>query len=144
MRYCLHACRQKRADINIVLCALSKLTEIQKRAHAHARSNLYCQKITAKENWDYSLPFDNTGGRTLPLHCMLFSEDKHSDARIRCVSTSTFLCQWAGTASNPHHTSDSLWLLLGWKERGNGYQIVTKKALVISQAISPLPTHSGK
>jgi len=65
MRYCLHACRQKRADINIILCTLSKPTEIQKCALAHTRSNLYCQKITAKENWDYSLPSDNAGGRTL-------------------------------------------------------------------------------
>lgn len=147
MRYCLHARRQKRADINIILCALSKLTEIQKCAHAHTRSNLYSQKITAKENLDSSLPFDNTSGRTLSLHRALFSEDKQSDARIRCVSTSTFLCQWvqlsqAGRASNPRHTVDSLWLLLGWRERGNGHQTVTEKALVTSQAVSPLPPHS--
>lgn len=67
----MHAGRQKRADINIILCTLNKLPEIQKCAHAHARSNLYCQKITAKENWDYSLPFDNAGGRSLPALCFV-------------------------------------------------------------------------
>lgn len=123
---CMYA--DRRADINIILCALDKQTEIQKCAYSI--SNLYCQKIT-KKIW-IILCHLATQVRELSLQCALFSEDKQSDARICHVSTSTFLRRQvqpsqAGTANNPHHTWDSLWLLLGWRERGNGHQTVMRK-----------------
>lgn len=145
---CMHADR-KRADINIFLCTLSKPTEIQKCAHhAHAWSNLYCQKITAKKKLGlFSTIWQRRWENS--LHCALFSEDEQSDQRIHCTVTSSFPSQWvqlsqAGRVSKTHHTLDSCWLLLGWKERKNIHQALTKKALVTSQAVNPLSTHSGE
>lgn len=88
----LYMCSDRRWPMQTSYYALSKLKEIQKRSCAHARSNLYHQKISVKAYWEYCLPFDNTGGRTLSTLCFVLWRQA-VNTRTHCISTSTFSFQ---------------------------------------------------